>query len=161
MSVADSVIEKPFLWSLFFWFTGMTSLVCWQAVLSLNAYWIPKFGDGVDAYYPFFYFAGSVFSFFLYDAINKVMTFKMQMTIIPIILSVSFYSLFIIGETMENGTDLKKYIFMGICVEMGFTGNILQTTASKFCFNFRVKDITDYTSGTALIGFLCALVGLI
>ena len=43
----------------------------------------------------------------------------------------------------------------------GFVNNTLQTSLARFCFNFRGKDITHYSAGTALVGVFVAGVAFI
>jgi len=163
MYIDDFKIEHPRLWNTFFWFAGMASLFIWNSILSLSQYWNTKFKDGIDAYFPFFYFAGSFCNFFVFDCINKVLPFKLQLWIIPSFMALCFYLEFLVAETMK-GDDLENSrvtIFLVIIFLQGFANNILQTSLGRFCFNFRVNDITNYSSGTALIGILCAILAFI
>ena len=161
MDINKLEIQKPFLFSAFFWFAGMVTLATWNAVLSQNGYWCVKLQAGVDAFYPFVYFGGAVLNFFVYDLINSMISFKMQVIMIPCTQLVSFVAMFITCETMEAGTTAKLVVFQVICFIVGFVNNTLQTSVNKFCFNFRPKDITAMTSGTGLIGIVCAAIGLI
>lgn len=78
-------------------------------------------------------------------------------------MSATFLIQWIVGYYLE-GHDLQTtrvIIFLLVVFFQGFVNNVLQTTLARFCFNFRLKDIVHYTSGTALSGVLVAGVALI
>ena len=102
MDVDKLKIDHPITWNLFFWFGGMVSLFIWNSILSLSNYWNVKFLDGMDAWYPFFYFGGSFANFFVFDPINRCMSFKAQLIIVPSYLLLAFFVIFLVAEFMEG-----------------------------------------------------------
>jgi hypothetical protein len=159
----DLRIISPMLWNLFFWFAGMASLFIWNSILSLNDYWNKAYQDGIAAWYPFFYFGGSFINFFLFEYINRCFKFNQQCIYIPAFMGITFYAQWLVGYYIDDqdSKNMKVVIFLIIVFIQGFANNTLQTSLARFCFNFRGKDITHYTAGTALVGVFVAGVAFI
>ena len=159
----DLRITSPVLWNLFFWFAGMAGLFIWNSILSLNEYWNKAYMDGIAAWYPFFYFGGSFINFFLYDYINRWFKFEQQCTYIPTFMGITFHAQWMVGYYINDvdSKNLKVVIFLIIVFIQGFANNTLQTSLTRFCFNFRGEDINNYTAGCALVGIFVAIVSLI
>ena len=156
-------VGKPLIWTLFFWFSGMASLFIWQSILSLIDYWNDKFQDGIAVYFPFVYMSASFFNFIFYDMINQCINFRKQQMYIPVFMIITFYGQFILGETVDKNKQehLKLSIFYTIVFFQGFLNNQIQTTLSRFCFNFDGGDITNFSSGNSLIGVICSSLTLV
>ena len=157
MQNENFVIEKPFLWTLFFYFSGMFCQLVFNTLLVMDAYWIKRINNDINAYWPFFFNAGQLSSFFAYNFMNQLMHFNKQLIIIPITLSVIFMAFFIIGESMETGTTLKTTLFLVLVTVSGFITMIFNTSIGRFAFSFRDKDINAYSSAGSLIGVLLSL----
>lgn len=150
----DAPEQRQLLWKSFYWFAGVACLFVWNSILSLNQYWNAKFKDGIQNTYPFFYMQGSFASFFLLEKVNKWLTFKIQVSQFPSIMAITFYIDLMVGEFIdrEQYPTLKLIIFLIVIFIQGFVNNLLQTVMTRYVLNFSPKDITNFTTGTALAG---------
>lgn len=94
---------------------------------------------------------GGFICFFLYDPINRSISYRKQIILWPSIMSSMFIVFFVVGETIES-TTIKCVIFLVGCFIQGFINNILQMSQCGFIMSFTVDEIRWYNGGTGMAG---------
>lgn len=83
--------------SLFFWMAGLTSLLPFTTLISMDDFWKEKFRHDATNFYPFFSNGGGLIALIFYDNLNKLASFKTQLKIYPIIVGLTFPLLYCLG----------------------------------------------------------------
>ena len=110
----QNLCEKDMLYSVFWIFTGVSTLFVWNSVLSLSAYWGAKIDPAVNTTYPFVFCLGGLISYFAFPYLNHFLSYKTHVVIWPIILTLIFVGYFILCESNAS-TSLKYWIFLVGC----------------------------------------------
>jgi len=122
--------------TLFFIFSGLTTLLVWTSIILLDDFWKKTYISDATKFYPFVVNGGGLFALIFYDQINKFFSFKTQLRYFPFGLALSFVILFIVGEYVHggNGTrgdagsnwNLKSGFFVFVLVVQGSFNAVLQ-----------------------------------
>jgi len=94
---------------------------------------------------------GSFICFFVYDPLNRSVSYTKQIVLWPLIMSLMFIVFYVVGETIES-TTIKCVIFLVGCFIQGFLNNILQMSQSRFIMSFGADEIRWYNGGTGMAG---------
>lgn len=156
----ELVEHKPFIHTLFFWTAGISSLFVFNCILSLLFWFADRFDSRAFNQIGFYFNAGSFVAFLFYDKIMSVLHFKRAIILIPILLVTDSVVIYCIAEYIEHSTAKYYYLLPNI-VFCGFVNSILQTSLIKYSFEFTYIEITNYNSGTALVGILTNVIALI
>lgn len=122
--------------TLFFIFSGLTTLLVWTSIISLDEFWKKYYNKEATKLYPFLVNIGGLVALILYDRVNKVFSFKTQLRYFPFSLTFSFVILYLVGlyldKTNDNessgvfGKNLRNLFFIVMLTFMGFFNAILQ-----------------------------------
>jgi hypothetical protein len=81
--------KRTFLEPLFFWASGLITLITFSSIMSLSAYWEDRWSATINTYYPFVYMAGATISFLLFDCYNRAISFFLRIYLIPSLMVLS------------------------------------------------------------------------
>ena len=88
--------------SLFFWVSGLTSLLPFTTLISMDEFWKERFRHDATNFYPFFSNGGGLIALVFYDNLNKIASFKTQLKVYPIIVGLTFPILFCLGQFTDK-----------------------------------------------------------
>jgi uncharacterized membrane protein (DUF485 family) len=106
ISISDRTVhyKKKFIsdQSMFFWVAGLTTLLPFTTLVSMDDFWKKSFRQDATNFYPFFSNGGGLIALIFYDKLNRMASFKTQLKAFPVIVGLSFPLLFAIGETFST-----------------------------------------------------------
>ena len=155
-----SELENSFIYKIFFWTAGVSCLVVWSSIMSINSYWSARFSQNVATYFPFVYMAGALISFLSFIKLNNLISLNKRIFVPPIYLCISFIVVAIIGELMDKSV-VKETIFYVIIFLNGFVSELFQFSISSYVFCFGYYEIAAFTNGTSLAALICSTLSFI
>lgn len=117
--------------SLFFWVAGLTTLLPFTTLVSMDEFWKKNFRQDATNFYPFFSNGGGLLALIFYDKLNRMASFKTQLKVFPIVVGMSFPLLFALGEFFKTEKEQswlawKNITFLAIIVLQCLINTILQ-----------------------------------
>ena len=117
--------------SLFFWMSGLTTLLPFTVLISMDQFWRDKFNKDATKYYPFISNGSGLLALLFYDRLNRISSFKTQIKWYPVIVGMSFPLLYAISfmasdKEQLKWVDLKNILFLAVVFLMSFVNTLLQ-----------------------------------
>lgn len=152
--------QKPRIYWVFFWASGVATLFVWSAVVSQTDYLKNRFRQDVDKIYPFYNFLGGLLAMMLYRNVFCRYSVKQRITRMPPILVAISIAIYYTGEYMVKSST-KFYLLMAMCFADGFFSAVLQTTLIAYSFLFARYEISYCSAGGALVAIIINVVAFV
>ena len=152
--------QNGFLWSSFFTFSGMMSLIYWGFLLNLTLYFDLTLSPGYFLYVTFTYSIGSIMSFLTGKNIFGKWTTKKTIFTTSLIASLTFIILMICLETISSVLAKKILVICLIGVYSYFNG-YFQGVISGLASICGPSSISFFNAGTGIAGFGSNLIAIL
>ena len=111
--------------------SGLTTLLPFTVLLSMDQFWRDKFNQDATKYYPFIANGSGLLALLFYDKLNRIASFKTQIKWYPVIVGLSFPLLYLISFMANDKEQLKwvnfkNIIFLTVIFLMSFLNTLLQ-----------------------------------
>ena len=147
----------------YFWTSGFAVLFVWSCLLSMTDYLKRRFDPECDKYIPFFFNFGGFLIFIVYGWLNKRISFRLQLILLPILLVIIFVVIILIGEKWDasGAPFLKLATLLSLVTLSGSANGLLQTSIIRHAFKFTYLEISYYAGGNALSGIAVSGIALV